>query len=53
LLAPWAGDRYWALHEAVGTVTFLGGLAIVYWLIAGLPATKQPLAGRPTKTAAA
>ncbi|MEI6073180.1 MAG: exosortase/archaeosortase family protein [Verrucomicrobiae bacterium] len=37
LLAPAAGAHYFAMHEAVGLALFLGTLALVWWLVAGLP----------------
>ena len=53
LLAPWAGDHYWIMHEVIGVMMFIGGLGAVYWLIAGLPATKQPLTRKRSRPSAA
>jgi len=37
LLAPVVGDNYHLMHESVGILLFFGTLAVLWWLVAGLP----------------
>ncbi|MFA7345549.1 MAG: exosortase/archaeosortase family protein [Terrimicrobiaceae bacterium] len=41
LLAPAAGKNYQFMHEGVGILLFFGTLAVLWWLVAGLPERRQ------------
>lgn len=49
LLAPWAGSRYFLMHEIVGTIFYYGVLLLLWWISAGYEGQKGKRSDTPTQ----